>query len=111
MAFIAKKCDVFTLGEVLKFQSPSKLLESLEGESLKNRMTFWQKKCDAFTVGEVLKFERPFNLLYSLRGESLKNRMTSEAEKAKNFYLRRGFEVPESIQAVGHKEGEYLKIR
>jgi hypothetical protein len=28
----------FTLGEVLKFQRPSKLLDSLEGESLGKRM-------------------------------------------------------------------------
>jgi hypothetical protein len=36
----------------------------------------------------------------SLEGEFLKKRMTSEVEKALCFYLRRGFEVPEPIQAL-----------
>ncbi len=33
-----KKHNIFTLGEVLKFQRPSKLFDSLEGESLGKRM-------------------------------------------------------------------------
>jgi hypothetical protein len=39
-----KKHNFFTLREVLKFQRPSKLLDSLEGESLKNSITFLAEK-------------------------------------------------------------------
>ncbi len=38
----------YTLGEVLKFQWLSKLLDSLEGESLKNRMTSEVEKAQCF---------------------------------------------------------------
>jgi hypothetical protein len=55
----------------LNFQRPSKLLDSLERESLKNKMTSEAEKAQYFTLGEVLKFQRPSKLLDSLEGESL----------------------------------------
>jgi hypothetical protein len=69
----------------LKFQSPPKLLDSLEAESLKNKITSEAEKAQYFTLGEVLKFQRPSKLLDSLEGEFLKKRMTSEVEKALCF--------------------------
>jgi hypothetical protein len=44
----AEKAQYFTLGEVLKFQRPSKLLDSLEGEFLKKRMTSEVEKALCF---------------------------------------------------------------
>ena len=73
----AEKAQYFTLGEVLKFQSPSKLLDSLKGESLEKRMASGLKSTIFFTLGEVLKFQRPSKLLDSLEGESLGKRMAS----------------------------------
>jgi hypothetical protein len=67
----------FTLGEVLKFQRPSKLLDSLERESRGKRMASEAEKAQYFTLGEVLKFQSPSKLFDSLEGESLRKRMAS----------------------------------
>ncbi len=47
----------YTLGQVLKFQRPSKLLDSLKGKSLKNRMTSEVKKAQCFYLSR--SFEVP----------------------------------------------------
>jgi hypothetical protein len=59
---------VFTFGEVWKFQSPSKLLDPMEVESLKNKMTSKAEKAQYVTLGEVLKFQSPSKLFDSLEG-------------------------------------------
>ncbi len=73
----AEKAQYFTLGEVLKFHSPSKLLDSLEGESLGKRMAFIAEKVQCFYLRRVLKFQRLSKLMDSLEGESLGKRMAS----------------------------------
>jgi hypothetical protein len=100
---------VFTFGEVLKFQSLSKLLDSLEAESLKNRMTSEVEKAQCFYLWRGFEVPEPIQALGLQARELLKNRMTSEVEKAHCFLPQARFQTPSKL--LESLEGESLKNR